>query len=251
MYILYLDDAGSVGNPRESHFVLAGICVFERQVYFLSRELEKIAASTGHADPANLELHGNPIQAGRKFWRKMEKQERRRIVRHGLAAARALQGHWALFGAVVDKNERSPEDPVEYAFEQLCNRFDRFLHRRHRAWDKQKGLVVLDKSTRETRLQSLATEFRDTGHRWGVLRHLVDVPFFVDSKATRAIQYADLAAYALWRKFEKGDTEFFDVISDSFDREGRVVHGLHHYKERGTLCDCPACTPDLLGDVQS
>ena len=70
---------------------------------------------------------------------------------------------------------------------------------------------------------------------------MVDVPFFVDSKATRGIQYADLVAYALWRKFERGDTEFFDVIANWFDSEGGVMHGLHHYRNRNDLCDCPSC----------
>ncbi len=67
------------------------------------------------------------------------------------------------------------------------------------------------------------------------------MPFFVDSKATRLIQYADLVSYALWRKFEKQDDEFFDAVSDAFDREGSVVHGLHHYKNRSEFCDCPGC----------
>ena len=33
MYLLYLDGSGSVRNPNERHFVLAGIAVFERQIY--------------------------------------------------------------------------------------------------------------------------------------------------------------------------------------------------------------------------
>ena len=139
------------------------------------------------------------------------------------------------------KNVTTVEDPVEYAFEQLCNRFDRFLHRRYLQGDNQKGLIVLDKSAMETRLQSLATDFRKEGHRWGSTRNIADVPFFVDSKATRAIQYADLVSYALRRYYEFGDGEFFDVISDAFDSEGGVIHGLHHFRDRDRPCDCPAC----------
>ena len=97
-------------------------------------------------------------------------------------------------------------------------------------------------NNKKTRLQSLALEFRTVGHRWGVTRNLVDVPLFVDSRATRIIQYADLVAYAMWRKFEKGDDEFFNVIAGDFDSEGRVVHGLHHFKNFSDSCDCPACT---------
>ena len=73
------------------------------------------------------------------------------------------------------------------------------------------------------------------------MTNLADVPFFVDSKVTRGIQYADLVAYAMWRKYERGDSDFFDVIADWFDSEGGVVHGLHHYRNRDEPCDCPAC----------
>ena len=33
MYLLYLDVSGSVQNPNERYFILAGISVFERQIY--------------------------------------------------------------------------------------------------------------------------------------------------------------------------------------------------------------------------
>lgn len=39
MYLLYLDDAGSPGNAAEEYFVLGGICVFEAQVDWFSREV--------------------------------------------------------------------------------------------------------------------------------------------------------------------------------------------------------------------
>lgn len=246
MFLLYLDDAGSVGNPDEKHFVLAGIAVHEGQSYWLTQSLDEVAQSTGHPNPKNLEFHGSHIRPGRKFWRSLPIMERRRVIRHGLASARNLIGDWSLFASVIDKRRCQAEDPVEYAFEQLCNRFDLFLRRKFQKGNKQKGLLVLDKSARETRLQSLATNFRFEGHRWGVVRNLSDVPFFVDSKATRVIQYADLVAYACWRKFEKADPEFFEVISDSFDQEGGVVHGLHHFKNSEEFCDCPACAPNLF-----
>ena len=250
MYLLYLDESGSVENSAEKHFVLAGIAVFERQAYRLQKGLDDLAATLGHPDPGSPEIHGSEIWAARKgkgkrkdsWWRQFTLEKRRAVIADGLKSAQSLYSiQRRLFGVVVDKNARSPEDPVEYAFAQICNRFDLFLRRLYHRGNPQRGLIVIDKSADETRLQSLASEFRTTGHRWGVMTNLVDVPFFVDSKATRGIQYADLVAYALWRKYERGDGEFFDVIANWFDREGGVVHGLHHYRGQNDLCDCPAC----------
>ena len=244
MYLLYLDDAGDVKNPRDNYFILAGIAVFERQVEHLQDALDRLASHVRDQDPDAVEFQGNAILSGRGWWRSIRSQERRdTIILDGLDAAQSLAPRqWRLFGAAVDKRAISPEDAIEYAFTQMCDRFDKFLRRLYREGIRQKGLIVLDKSAQETRLQSLASEFRAFGHRYGDVVNLVDVPFFVDSKATRCIQYADLVAYAMWRKYEQGDARFFDAIAHSFDSEGGIVHGLHHYRNLADPCDCPGCT---------
>jgi len=242
MYLLYLDDAGSVNSAQERHFVLSGVCLFERQVHYLSAGFDRLAKEICSQDHERLEFHGSHMLAGKGFWRSLRPRELRHThIRHALAECRKLMGTWALFGVVVDKQAISPEDPIEFAFEQICSRFDAFLKREFHKGNKLRGLIILDKSTRETRLQALATEFGKSGHRYGILHSLADVPMFVDSAATRAIQFADLVSYALWQKFERGDDQFFNVIDDAFDAEGGVVHGLLHRKAAGMFCDCPYC----------
>lgn len=221
---------------------MGGVALFEAHAFFLQDALNKLVIGTGLPSPETLELHGNEILAGRNRWRAIRSRDKRReLIASALKAADVLRGDWRLFGVVINKAAIAPRDPVEYAFEQLCSRFDKFLLRRKYDGKKQSGLVVLDKSTRETRLQALATSFRDEGHSWGKTRRIVDVPFFVDSKATRTIQFADLVTYAMWRSFEKRDHEFFDIIKHRFDREGGVVHGLLHERYADSQCPCPYC----------
>lgn len=223
-----MDDAGSVSNSSDTHVVLAGIALFERQVHFLDGLLGDLAAEIAPQAPHELEFHASHMHAGKGFWRSIkERAARRRHLAVALSKIDQLKGQRALFGAAVEKKAVSPDDALEYAFEQIISRFDRFLGRMHKRNNTQRGLLILDKSTQETRLQGLTRDFRLNGHRWGRLNNLVDVPFFVDSKATRAIQYADMVAYALWRHFEKGDGEFFNIIETAFDKEGGVRHGLH------------------------
>lgn len=50
---------------------------------------------------------------------------------------------------------------------------------------------------------------------------------FLDSKASRLIQLADLVAFALFRAYEANDPMFYDVIRHCFDGEGGVEHGLY------------------------
>ena len=234
MYILYLDDAGSTGNPSDKHVVLAGVALFERQIHFLDKELNELASQIYPQEPSALEFHASHILNRKGIWRKFQDHSiGRRHLADGLRCIDKLDGHRALFGIVVEKSVVSPQDALEYAFEQVCSRFGQFLGRMNRKLKKhelhktQRGLIVFDKSTRETRLQQLTREFKNNGHTWGKLHNFVDVPFFVDSEATRAIQYADMVAYALWRKYEKNDPAFFEIIETAFDAYGGVRHGLH------------------------
>jgi len=60
-----------------------------------------------------------------------------------------------------------------------------------------------------------------------VLRNLAEVPAFIDSRASRLLQLADLIAYSVFRRYQWNDSLFFDIIRGRFDREGGVEHGLH------------------------
>src|SRR5271163_3661784 len=58
VYLLYLDDAGSPGNPAEEYFVLGGVCVYEAQVERFSRELAKLATPYDK-NPEDVEFHAS------------------------------------------------------------------------------------------------------------------------------------------------------------------------------------------------
>jgi hypothetical protein len=88
-------------------------------------------------------------------------------------------------------------------------------------------LILFDKSSTERRIQTLAKEFKISGHSFGKTRNYAEVPVFIDSEASRLIQLADLVSYAIFRHFEFNDSRFYDLISSCFDSDGGVVHGLY------------------------
>jgi len=227
MYLLYSDESGTTHDANQQYFVLAGFCVFERQGFWISSELDKIAARFNPADPASVELHGSPMLNGQKNWRGFPKQDREQAIKDSLQVFVDSHPSNRLFASVIKKASVSPKDPVEVAFEQLASRFDQYLMRLHKAGNTQRGLIVFDKSTYETTIQSLAIDFRTVGHTWGIVRNFAEVPLFLDSRASRLIQLADLIAYAIFRHFEKEDSRFFTQIKSGFDAEGGIVHGLH------------------------
>lgn len=244
MYLLYIDGSGAIKNPNEDHFILAGVAVFERQVYHIINSVDSFVRSLDLESPDTTELHATNMRTGKgRPWKGMHKYHRQNIIKQALGV---LGDHKRvpLFAVVVHKHACAPQDPMEYAFEEICNRFNLYLQRiynRSQGNEKHRGLVIMDNSHYEGALQNLARRFRESGTRWGNLRNLAEVPLFVNSRMSRIIQLADLVAYAVWRRYEKLDATYFDSIVSRFDQEGGVIHGLFHYKQRDEICHCPAC----------
>jgi len=226
MHLLYCDESGSTKDPSQNHFILAGLSLFERQGYWLASELDKIAARFNPAEPASVELHGSPMYGGKGQWRAFPKDDRLQAISDALSRFGHSNPSNRIFICAINKSSISPEDPVLLSFEQLASRFDQYLMRLHKNNDTQRGLIIFDKSTYEGTIQNLATDFRTFGHSWGVIRNLAEVPLFLDSKASRLTQMADLIAYAAFRKYEKNDDSLFSIVEHRLDSDGGIQHGL-------------------------
>ncbi|KMZ13805.1 hypothetical protein BHUM_02717 [Candidatus Burkholderia humilis] len=149
---------------------------------------------------------------------------------------------------VVNKASLKGRDAIDFAFEQLARRFDLFLQRCYRKHgDAQRGMILLDKSTTEQRIQKLAREFKYSGHTYGKTRNFAEVPVFLNSKSSRLIPLADLVAFALFRFHEYGDSEFFDIVKHRFDSDDGLKHGLFVYPpEARTFTPIPSPAPAAL-----
>ncbi len=242
MHLLYLDDSGSIKNPEEAYFVLGGVSVFEAQAHHIIQELDKLALSIDSRNPNSIEFHASEIFSRRKPpWKNMTKAEAQGIIKAVLQILNQAYESARAFACAIHKKSFINEDPVEMAFEDLLSRFDRYLDRLKSEGDRQRGLIILDDSTYETTLQNLAREFRRSGTKWQRIRNLADIPFFVNSKASRIIQLADHVAYAVFRRYNAKDTQYFDVIAKKFDCADNIIHGLCHKQTYDTNCMCPAC----------
>lgn len=243
MYLLYLDDAGSAGNPNETHLVLGGFAVFERQAYWIAHELDKLASNIVSESPNRVEFHASAIFGGREYpWKTIrDKPARCRVIRNVLDVLARTHESTVAFACVVHKPSFSNEDPMRLAFEEICQRFELFLKGLYRKNDPQRGVIILDESAHETSLQDLAHDFRSLGTRWGVIHNLAEIPLFVDSRASRLVQLADHVAYAAFRRFEAGDTSYLDPILAKFHEENGRLHGLVHKQNVDFRCMCPAC----------
>jgi hypothetical protein len=208
MYLLYLDESGTHGGSPA--YIIGGIALHEHDVYHLQQRLETMLQAKA---PSGARCSGfratrcrDQVSAepeGPSPWEQFDYSFRLDVLRGAYRAIGCydpvdFEYPYALFGAVVDRHYG---DRRQRAYEEVLHRFDEMLTRRaHQTREHQRGIVIHDESTIERNIQAWTQRWREVAGRIpGELRHIVDVPFFADSKASRTIQAADLVTFALWR----------------------------------------------------
>lgn len=254
MYLLYLDESGTHGGSPA--YLLAGIAIHEHDVYHVQQRLETMLQAKlpdGFA-AIDFELHGAEIKSpqNRKRpspWEAFDYGLRLDVLRgaySSIADYTPVDERYpcVLFGAVVDRHYR---DRKQRAYEEVLHRFDEMLRRRGAEMgERQRGIVIHDETHIEANIQAWTNRWREVeGRIPGELNHIVDVPLFADSRASRCIQAADMVAFALWRYYglPTSDTTWVDVLWDQFDSDGVRMHGLVHVTPefRTGACGCPPC----------
>jgi hypothetical protein len=177
--------------------------------------------------------------------------ERRSLYEKALDLVGATAGI-VLFGEIVEKshfNGLAPDSsPVADTFEQITSRFDAFLSRKKVLRSKPEyGILVMDdEPAYASDLRTMLDRFRISGHHWGLLRRVIEIPFFVDSSIVGGVQLADLCAYATRRYVEQysttanRDERDFLRIFPLFLRSESKLHGLRHFCQKGS-CQCKVC----------
>ena len=252
MYALYLDGSGTHGGSRV--FILAGVAVHEQDAFHLQQRFGNVLNGKlpGAADPRDYELHAaeikSPTRKKGSIWQTVPYAARLSVLRAGFRALKsynciASEFPCAYFGAVV---ERSYTDYEERAWEEVLHRFDEMLTRQgNESGEHQRGIVIHDRDATESRVQNWADKWRLMSGRIGLLTHMIDVPFFADSRSSRLLQAADFVAWALWRYYglPSADARWINQLWSQFDNADGVMHGLVHVTRsyRFNRCECPAC----------
>ena len=247
MYLLYLDESGTHSNAR--HFILAGVSVYETNVYWAADQLDRLQTEYLPDVDEYVLFHAATLRArdGERIdppFEQLDRKTRLELLDRLYDVAMRIRG--TFFSVVVEKSYLDEgEDPYERALEQILSRFDQFIGRVYRERDFQnKGLVVIADSQYRERLEAVARQFAKEGTQWGNIRNLVDIPFFTLSKNSRLLQISDLIANAVYGRYESGHATMFDKMLPKFDQDdhGRM-HGLLHLTSNTKRASCylPCC----------
>lgn len=243
VHLLYLDESGHSHDPSTDFFVLAGFAIFERQTHWLESKINPVAARFNATDPGAIEFHGSPMFSGRKEWEGVAPVDRVQAVVDILSLLQNPQLKLRVFASVIEKSKVPRDKILEKSFEVVAHQFDQYLADMYRGPRKnpQRGLVICDKTSYEQALQDLSTLFKHTGHSLGKLRNFAEVPLFLDSKASRLIQMADLIAYWIFRYHQSKDDRGFKLIEPA----------IHQYSGQrvGLISDVSLATEAALAAI--
>lgn len=217
MHLLYLDESGHADDPQQKFFVVAGFSVFERSSHWLDSKIAPIAQRFDPAHPETVEFHGSPMRAGRNYWHKIPQKDRDQAQADILSFLATRQLNLKVFASVIEKSLFPADKILGQAFEDVACQFDQHLANIfHARKDKQRGLIIFDKTSYEEKLQALSSVFKHQGHSTGKLRNFAEVPLFIDSRASRLTQMADLIAYWIFRFYESKDDRGYRLIEPYF-----------------------------------
>jgi hypothetical protein len=111
MYLLYIDHSGEPADTNERYFVIAGVAVFERQIYFLEQRLNELQSEHLPTETEPVEFHASAMRKHDKPpWDTMPRSERDKLI----AAiydmiARAHSPGLCLFAQAIEKSTVIPD----------------------------------------------------------------------------------------------------------------------------------------------
>jgi hypothetical protein len=208
----YCDESGTGDEPIA---VMVGIVVDAHRMHLTKQDwadlLELLSSVVGREVP---ELHTRHFYAGNSMWRRLDGEQRSRIIT-AIFNWLADRKHRVVYSAVV--KERFSEGREDGEIPDELNTPWRFLgfhlvlalQRAHQRLKKGKGntVLVFDNEERErmrfTDLIQNPPVWSETYYgrddKQAPLDQVIDVPYFADSRDVGLLQLADLGAYFLRR----------------------------------------------------
>lgn len=261
MYFFYIDESGEK-NPvikRDEPFVFMALGLHELQWKRFERTINgrklKLISNIYDREGIQLELADAEIRSSdvripknrnkHKFLKYLTEKELSELI--DLFYEQLTQRHFSIFAAVVDKQcigvFMDIEKMLKKVYELLLERAENFIQNNH---PNQNAIFVLDNTSKQLN-RSLAMKHaffqRGTTTSGLKLKHIVEIPFFVESYLSNGVQLADLCAYNVYRAFldQNERYKFFNKMLPHFYSSDRTrdekIDGLkvfpdnHRWKE--------------------
>jgi len=255
MYFFYIDESGSRDPEtrkikadgstviKDHLYVLTAVALFERRWSAFEHAIagEKLGLIRRLHRDQNLKLELADCEVKSVWLRNMKQRESQsRFLSELVDAERTHMARtyyqqladqrMHIFSVVVDKREL--HDHMDHlklhkkTYELLLERIEQYLAEYH---PKHQGVIVMD-DTDKTINRALTMKhawFQREGNSNLRFNHIVEYPFFTDSKLSNGVQLADLCGYNVYRAFHDRDFgyPFFADLLPHFYRSSRTAQG--------------------------
>jgi hypothetical protein len=236
MYFFYFDESGSrdprastalpdgTHQPKDHIYALIAIGLFEYRWRHLDREIANLKLELADHlhrtrrlkfDLADCEVKSNWIRNPKErkekspFLDALSDADRERLVACYFRQISAQK--MTLFSVVIDKRKLHGHIDSELlhkkAYELLLERIEHYMAEFH---SKHQAVIVMDDTDKAlNRAVSMKhAYFQREGNQHVQFNHIVEYPFFTDSKLSNGVQLADLCAYNIYRAFKTQDFKY-------------------------------------------
>lgn len=229
MQILFVDESGtppSSVKAGQRYFVLGGVIIPEgvwhrvaaeldgiRRRYRIDGEIKWRFFAPGNKDGDNSLAHLSPTERDTVRTEIFGILTARKAIKL-LAVVTSVEAAFDLLSV------NNADELYQLSYKPITERFQYFLQDMERDTGQSvNGIIVCDHRgpKDDKRLQELHQKLLHAdGAYASAYKNLIEGLFIAPSHWSVGIQLADLVAGAVYRKFERGDPRFFDVIKDSF-----------------------------------
>jgi hypothetical protein len=236
MYFFYVDESGTRDPEvskttadgriiaKEHLYVLTAVSLFAARWRAFDRSIANLKlefcdnlyrAKKGRFDLADCEVKSTWLRITKQrekesaFLTELTEGERTRLAEMFYQQLALQRMH--VFSVVIDKHKlwsHMDHDKLhKKAYELLLERIEHYLTEYH---PKHDGVLVMD-DTDKTINRSLSMKhayFQREGNQRMMFKHIVEYPFFTDSKLSNGVQLADLCGYNVYRAFRGPDFQY-------------------------------------------
>ncbi len=258
MYFFYFDESGSRdpkvegqdkggSNFAKDHlYVLTALSLYEkkwaafdqeisalklrlRTKLYREKQIELPSLADCEVKSTSLRLSKSPGKKGYSpFVHNLDDSEKTTLSE--LFFSQLAKHNMRLFAVVIDKRKlrdhMTGEQMHKKAYELLLERIEHYL------WEyypKHGGLIVMDDTQKQLN-HAVAMKhawFQRDGNANLRFKHIIEYPFFTDSRLSNGVQLADLCSYNIYRAFRSGDFTYpyFEKLLPHFYRSRRTGDG--------------------------
>jgi Protein of unknown function (DUF3800) len=251
MQFLFIDESGTAPQPSKCeprpYFVLGGIVVPESIWLKLADDLARLKLAYRVEGEIKWRYFG-PNKQGAKLHSLShltvpEKEELRHRLYDALGRYKSIKLICVVAHAPTAYKQpyiRNADELYWYAYKQITERFQYYLqYLTRRVGEDVNGIVVCDHRGPEDdeRLRNLhAKLLAGNSESVSSYKNLIEGLFIAPSHLSVGIQFADMVAGAVYRRYSAQDSRFFDQIQGSFRKSDAGTlegYGLVKFPKEG------------------